>query len=179
MTHLNRVVLQVDSQQWGVGGQLGHLCTTQDDISSFRSIILFTSLKSSTLLLLAQNSSKLVMCSTPKHHHEQWTMNIHQSILARWSPERSAILLLAISMVWRLLPSKPLRIRCHQWNEMKWNEIKYVHQKEYVRCILPTSWMWDHCLPHIAPPRQRVFPILLSVWCDLPEIIFSFSRCFK
>ena len=125
MTHLNRVVLQVDSQQWGVGGQLGHLCTTQDDISSFRSIILFTSLKSSTLLLLAQNSSKLVMCSTPKHHHEQWTF-----ITQCW---QGGHLRGQQSCCWQsqwfegcCLPN-PWgldAINEMKWNELKWNEMK-------------------------------------------------------
>ena len=67
--YLNRIVFQVDSQQWGVGGQLGHLGQIKMTFPVSNIRYFFTSLKSSTLLLFAQNSSKLVMCSRPEKHH--------------------------------------------------------------------------------------------------------------
>ena len=66
--YLNRIVFQVDGQQWGVWGQLGHLGQTKITFLVLNlKFHLFTSLKSSTVLLLAQNSSKLVMCSRPEN----------------------------------------------------------------------------------------------------------------
>ena len=144
LTHLNRIVFQVDSQQWGVGGQLGHLGQIKMTFPVSNIRYFFTSLKSSTLLLFAQNSSKLVMCSRPKNPTDD--IDIYFSILARrWSPERSAILLLAISMVCRLLLSKPLRIGHHQWNWIKFTSL----QNEYFRSILFLLYGCETIVCHI------------------------------
>ena len=135
-----------------------------------------TSLKSSTLLLFAQNSSKLFICSNPGIRSHVGTERINLVCLQKKSPERSAILLLAISMVCRLFFSKPLKILTRSstkdaikvsWKvkktKTKWTETSLL-SKRY-----PTSSKWDRCQPRRAPLGLAVYPDHPTLWFGLPK----------